>query len=751
MTGMKAGLWIAATLFAVACCGEAEPIKWFDGTWDDSGAPRGKLISGNPRWFGERTFTEIDYEYERAPTWLKDVRNKEFGRRLLRGPTGAPEQYPQLRTVANKDGTPIVVVFDFKRTRVLTEVDVVAERSTNATGFVEFSDDKSVWRTRTTFRHAGTITRIRFPAGALGRYMRLSVMAGPDADAKNAKDGPPCTYLDEVLVWGDPDAPAVVAGDLTEIQLGDALSFNAAAKGAISILPMAIPHLAVKPYGRTPDEIFLTMARNETETRYFAIVNGTDASTSVAISAPDFGEGISAELLIGGVLPVAPPKRKLSRREMVQLATNDENGINNGEVGELDVLPFFFADARGNDGFRRRYLANARQIAGFPGSVPLDPGQGCVVMLRVTTSGAGAGRREGQLAAAAAKLPVRLNVVDLALPEQSMWIYAYRPFTQQYPFESASRMRRDVERYAGMGATTVKHLPEPRTKERRFFRLVPQMSVGSSIWLDDGLYKRVNNGEFNSLMKDERRAIVSGARRFLDRGRALGLSDSHICAFLPDEPGLKNGKSVIQLARLVKESVPELMVHCNPLFFCNGGFCEPRTIKDSLLPEYNTFVDISCPFGTIAIRKGLMEDLWLKPRKINAMYSHPAGKTGREMVYECHRHGFNGFAYYCYYHPNGSDPWDIATWGVLNYNYQAVFPLEGDVALTPLYETLREAAEDSRMLDALKAAGKDAVLRDVLERSKTAWDRTHFQYRLKDSTAEDILSLRETILAAFAK
>ena len=749
---MKVTGVVWAGILAAACACAAEPIRWFDGTWDASGAPKGKLLSGNPGWFGERTFTEIDYEYEKGPTWLTDISGNTagtFGRRLLRG-NGGPVDW---KIVACRGGEPIVAVFDFKRARTFTEVDVMSEYCTNATGFVEFSDDKAAWRAREAFRTVAAITRVRLAAEPRGRYMRLSFRAEPNAVTEWPSRKLGCTYLDEVLVWGDPDAPAAVKGDFMEIPLWDALSFSNVAAGVVSILPMAIPHLAAKPSGGTPDEVALTMARNETETRYFAVVNGTGAPVKVGMTPPDFGEGVSAELLVGGVLPVTPPKRKLSRQEMIQLVTNDENGINKEDAGKLDVMPFFFAHARGWDGFRRRYLANARQVAGFPDAVPLEPGQGCVVMLRVTTAGAAAGWREGKLVAGKTALPMRVNVVDLTLPAQSMWIYAYEPFSRQYPFESASRVRTDVARYAGVGATTVKRLPEPGTKEADFFGKVPNASVGCETWCEEGLYRKVTNGKFDELTEAERKRIVECAAKFHRRGRELGLPNSRICAFLPDEPGPTNARSVMGLARLVKESVPALMLHCDPLFFKGGGkgFCATKEIVDALLPEYNRFVDISCPIGYISTREDLMESLWLKPHAINAMYNHPAGKTGREMVYTCRRNGFNGFAYYCYYRPNGSDAWDIGTWGVLNFDYQTVFPLEGDVALTPLYETLREASEDSRMLDALAAAGKDDVLRNVLDRSVKAWDRTHFQYMLKeDRNAEDILALRETILGAFA-
>ena len=95
------------------------------------------------------------------------------------------------------------------------------------------------------------------------------------------------------------------------------------------------------------------------------------------------------------------------------------------------------------------------------------------------------------------------------------------------------------------------------------------------------------------------------------------------------------------------------------------------------------------------------------------------------------------------------DPWDASTWEISDCNYQAVYPLENDVAITALYETLREAAEDFRMLDALKAAGKADVLKEVLSRADAAWDRTRYAYRHLDPKAPDILDLRERILSEF--
>ncbi len=34
----------------------AEPIRWFNGDWDERGAPQGKLLTDNGGWWGERPY-----------------------------------------------------------------------------------------------------------------------------------------------------------------------------------------------------------------------------------------------------------------------------------------------------------------------------------------------------------------------------------------------------------------------------------------------------------------------------------------------------------------------------------------------------------------------------------------------------------------------------------------------------------------------------------------------------------------------
>ena len=115
--------------------------------------------------------------------------------------------------------------------------------------------------------------------------------AAPDTAGRMGR-----TLLDEVYVWGDGEVSSKYPEAIVPIHPGDALLFTNAAAGAVSILPMPIPHLSRKPSGATPSSFPVTMARNETETRYFAIVNGTDEKREVALSADGFGEGVRADI-----------------------------------------------------------------------------------------------------------------------------------------------------------------------------------------------------------------------------------------------------------------------------------------------------------------------------------------------------------------------------------------------------------------------------------------------------------------------
>ncbi len=725
-----------------------EPIRWIDGTWDALGAPKGRLLSDNPGWFGPQTRTGVTYSYEVAPENPIDGagHSHKFGRRLLSGKSSILEW----RMVGRKGDRPITAVFDFQRPCRFTEVDFLAYCCTNATATAQVSADKTVWSDPVAVEAVSAVTRVRFPQPLSGRYVRVTYQALPQARSPQVWWGKfeGHTFLDEVFVWGESDG---WKEKIEEIQLGDALTFGNVPEG-ISILPMPVPHLWSKPSGSTPGKVGFKMARNETESRYFAIVNGGSKPVRLKIAKPEFGENVRSELLVGGVVLFEKPPKELSEQEKIQAGENlaDRQALK----VKLDVKPFFFPESLPDAEFARRHLANHWQVVGFPDKVLLRAGEGCVAMLRVTSSNAAPGMRTGVLAAGGRALPFEVTVVDLELPPQRMWISPWEPFSFQEPFESASRVRRDVERYIGLGATTVKLLPEKNSKESMFFRRVPQAMVGGDYdWCARGPFKKVGAGDFDKLTEAERAEIVASAKAYLAHAKELGVSPDRVALYLNDEPCLGNAASVMKLARLVKDAVPEARLHSDPLFFKGAaGFDTSDDILKTLGATYNECIDISCPITAISFRPELMDALWKCPRMFNACYNHPAGRIGVETAYCVWRNGFNGFGYYSYYIPLGRDPWDARTFGVLGYHYQAVMPLENDVAITQLYDTLHESSETVRMLDALKASGKLELLNSVLERSKTARARTHFQWDLAteaDKASEDVLTLRDDILSAF--
>jgi hypothetical protein len=229
------------------------------------------------------------------------------------------------------------------------------------------------------------------------------------------------------------------------------------------------------------------------------------------------------------------------------------------------------------------------------------------------------------------------------------------------------------------------------------------------------------------------------------KARKLGLQPEDYCIFLPDEPGRKNAALVGEMARIMKQAEPSLQIYMNPCFW-ERGFPPEKAICDCLIPYYNEVIDISCPImNLVRSDNQLTKELWTAKRRVNAQYIHPATRAGRKIAWSSFRNGLNGFGYYCYYSPQGN-PWDIRTWKQYDYRYQMVFPLCDDVAVTPLYELMREAWEDYRLLTALRQSGKNELLQKLLESYDRAQDYEDIENMPNTS---DFQTLRDTALSSF--
>ena len=723
-------LSVAVMSCAVA---SAEPICWNGDVWDNEGAPKGALLTENPGWWGRSVFTGVNYSYEEGPTNPKDTlkRDKEiFGSRLIDGKVNGDWNVP----VGKSGRKPLVAVFDFKRPCAFTEVVLFASRSPNAHGMVEISPDGSTWTTACTFQTVSQRTRLKMDVGSTGRFMRLSFKADSGI-----------TYLDEVLVWGEGEVSERYPEAIADINPGNAFVFTEENKSGVKILPMTKPTLDNKPSGETPEKIELLMARNEMEVRYFAVVNSSATHKRISLTPPSMGAKVDVELSIGGVVRMTRPPVKLTEKQIIDLLITDLSKVNSSDTNKLDVLPFFSVDALPERNFARRYLANPEQVVGFPRNVPLAPGEGCVIMLRIKTDSARSGKRKGFLRAGKVRLPVELDVKNVMLPDVPLWIHAYSPFTRQFPFESETRVKKDIERLAALGVSSCYGLPEPGTKPAILKKMVPHTICAARGWVSGRIFGGTYSGKWTHFDTTNRVAIETGVHDVVQKARELGLQPEDYCVFLPDEPGRKNAALVGEMAQIIKRAEPSLQIYMNPCFW-ERGFPPEKAIYDHLIPYYNAVIDISCPImNLVRSDNQLTKDLWTAKRRVNAQYIHPATRAGRKIAWSSFRNGLNGFGYYCYYSPQGN-PWDIRTWKQYDYRYQMVFPLCDDVAVTPLYELMREAWEDYRLLTALRQSGKNELLQKLLESYDRAQDYEDIENMPNTS---DFQALRDTALSSF--
>lgn len=746
----KAMKLLAASAMMSVAAVAAESVRWFDGTWDERGAPEGKLLTDNDGWWGRSVYTGVTYSYETEPASPRDVFKGEkalFGRRLLDGDAQTGWYRPV--GVVKK---PVAVVFDFKRNCRFTEIDVVAEKSPTNEFSVAFSSDGATWGEAVRGAGTATVSRLALPAGAEGRYMRLEF---------KATAGGATTWLDEVLAWGDAEVSAAAPEAIPPYPRGKELVLTTKSDAGVFVTPLTDPSTLNAPeYNGTCEFRFkdmnapvdshsLLMARNEIETRYFAVVNGTASARTVRLDAPEFASpSLKCEMRIGGLVRVTPPKRRLTAQQKFDMVLTGE--LPENDPSKLDVLPFFAAGEMPNENFLRKNLANADQVAGFPEAVRLAPGEGAVLMLRFMSDGAAPGGYEGALRVdGEAKLKCSVAVVDCTLPRSDAWIYAWSPFTKQYPFESATRFTNDVALVKALGANAVWNMPKPGEKNHALADGNPDAMFfvrGITTRFDSILRK---GGDYVLTAEDveELTALVKRLRADAD---AAGVDPSRVMVVIRDEPNKHNAKQFRQIAALIKRVEPRFNVYMNPSFWQTvdgrGAFAPADVVIGALGSFYPELIDVSVPYRTNVEDAEEREKLWCVKRRVNAQYAHAAHRAGRSIAWSSFRYGMDGFAYWCYYSPRGN-PWDVRTFNLYAYEVQLVFPLETGAALTPVYEEMREACEDWRILTALRETGRIDALAALLAEFGASYNEARRETCRPYEC--DFLRLRDKALEAF--
>ena len=724
----------------------ADPVLW-SGTaeWDTAGAPHGALLTDNEGWWGRSVFTGVTYSYAEEPTAPRDTLKNDastFGRRLLdgNGPSGWH------RPVGVRGGRPLVVVFDFKRSCAFAEVDLMSERSPCATALLEASSDGEKWAAFASAASDGALLRMRPDTPARGRFLRVTYRS-KDSSA---------TYLDEVLVWGEGEVSVGHPEAFTPIPRGDALRVDRRIGDAIEWIALkdptdgsavkdGVPPFALKNASDALGEMEVMMARNEVEVRYFAVVNRTASRQSVALSAAGGGDGLSAELCIGGLVRVRPRKRNLTKQQRFDLKLGDGEEEAGG-LEPLGIVPFFSAKDVPPGNFARKYMANPEQVAGFPGAVAIESGECAVIMLRISTSAAKPGQRRIALSAGAARREVLVRIVDATLPDDSGWVFVWGPFTRQFPFESRTRHVNDARPLRELGASLLPGFPVAGSKTA----LAAEGRAQPMYFRLRGVEKRTTartcGGKVATLDDDDR----AGMRKRIDeiriKAQSCGVSPEQIVLEIRDEPGRRNAAIFGEACRYLKALAPDMNVYANPCFWEGTRFSAMDDIIAALEPYYSKCVDVSVPYRSLMESEVGRKALWTTQRRINAQYAHPAHRAGRSIAWSSFRYGLSGFGYWAYFAAPGN-PWDIRTWSHWAYECQLAFPLENGVALSPIYEEMREAWEDWRLLTLLRRTGRTELLSSLLETFAASFDRKRMESSKPYSC--DFRALRDKALEAF--
>ncbi|OQC12740.1 MAG: hypothetical protein BWX73_02716 [Lentisphaerae bacterium ADurb.Bin082] len=734
---MKTLYW---TLLLAVSVVYAQPIQWSHGVWDQDGPPTGKLLSENNGYWGDCALTGVEYRYLSQPTNPPDRLRSDsntFGRRLLDGRFSGDWHVP-----VGQNRGPLLVLFDFKRPCLFTEVDLYAFRSNPHHFTLEVADDpdngpwRKVYDKPLDKKDSSVFYRAKMPADSRGRYLKLSF------------NGQGTTCLDEVIVWGDAEVSDVCPEQIRPVHVPDLAadqrySLPGIASSAYSLddfaawqktlgVHQALPVLwaaadtsqptapVLPAVGIINAPLAMPLAQNEIESCYLTLTNPADHAVRVTLSADGpSGTGLQLTLLGGGVLPANRPKRPLTNEEQLRLFVTGDLPPDAEPEGDMQVLPFFAPGQQLGRSQMKRYLANAEALIDFP-TVVLPPGGSLVVMLRVSSVEAIPGTYTAQLRAASddgrlSVMPLGLSVVSLSLPWPDIWLRAWGVGTQQFPFESLERVQNDVETVRKLGATVWDGFPEPGSKAEFFAKTGPchhhlMIRPRKYIYLGYGGKLKVED-----LTEQDRLEIAEESRRLAAEAKGLGLGYDKWFMELWDEPGEGNSRLYGELARIIKGADPAIRIYMNPLFW-RPGFPPQEVIFDHLKDFYNELIDISVPITNLVGDNLTTQELWSKPRMVQAHYLHPARRAGRGMSWKSFRHGFNGWGYYCYYAPQGN-AWDIKTWTSLGYSYQMVFPGPKGAIITPIYETMREGWEDYRLLCALRAAGKQQLLDELLTAS----------------------------------
>lgn len=721
---------------------EVQEVIWKDGS--KGPAPEDKLLSDNVFYWGEVVLTGVEYTYEVEPDAPADdpvIERREGmpGRRLL---NGVRESHSTARHPVGIRDEPLAVVFDFKDTYEFTEVDVNTPTGAAAIEVAVRDEPDEPWQTvhEQSLDDSGEGPLHRRPLDDRpgGRYVRLQIEAEGSL-----------TRSDGVWIWGEPAEPEQVEEaiePLAETPQIVGYSFQSIAgigrsgfsdmqfwtwldaMGGVrdeSIDPVVwsqastwgeITNRPLLPDAEARFETLeLLMSRNETEAATVALTNTHwREPREVTVGLSEFRDADSGE---------AAPALEGELRVF---------GAVSSKYYGSNLVPMFEPDNMLGRSLMHRYVSNAETILDFP-SLHLTPAGSAVMWLSVTTDNADPGIYEAELTVDGVEdgptRTVRVEVVDVTLPDPYVWIHSYSDMTHMRPFMEPEHPDRDVAYKQSLGITVwigLRDGPEWRqdlarraleTGQRTM--LYTRLSVATHPTV-----RMARRGELtpDDLDDEAREAISERIEEIVADAEALGLDYEDWYLEFWDEPGMGNARSYGVLAEFIKEEVdPDVQIFMNPLFWTGGFVLEPDTIYPELADWYREYIDISVPIILLVEDESPLMDLFVADRKANAFYAvatHHARSESAEriefyrmMAWKAMRHGMNGWGFYSYHRPRGN-PWDDHG---ARPNYQMVYPGPRGPIPTRASEALRQGWEDYRLLTLLKEQGQNSLVDELIE------------------------------------
>ena len=696
-------------------------LVWFDGSREPGYTPPGRLISDNLGYYGDCVLTGVQYRYESAPDAPSDKRPDQSSapsRRLLDGRIG-------VHGGDNGGGVgrqgPLVVTFDFTRTCTFNEIDVCSVSRKVALKLECASDSTENWRTAFEQQLADSpdsiLHRIQLPETPTARCLRLTI------------EGEGITHLDEVLAWGDaevtPGNPEAIAPLMRTLPVLDYCAFSIPGVdktgivfgefrvwqreiGGLAKLPAvwsqvstwgSISHQPVRPpKNKLNRSVHLTMARNETECATLALTN------------TGYPDPVELEVRLSGFHRVSDgtpaPKVKGKLRAMATIPSSIF-GVVLGPLLEPNNMPGLSV--------LKHYTTNADSIYGFP-RVKLPRMSSAVLWLSVTTEGAEPGTYEATLSCPNGPgIKVRIQVLDVTLPNAFAWIICYSHRTDMFPFIYDDRLKREADYRESLHLDVWHGFPDTGSLAE-----VARRKVGGGSYLVWGVPHKIEalrkTGRNVELSESDRQDIRAYALGLTKKANALGLDYDQWSVEFWDEPGRTNIDLYGAIAAEVKQADPKIRIYCNP------------TTTD--LPEwYNRLIDVSVPHYKGGLEDPKAQRFFSAPRLVDAYYRvctnsakgerAPSVELYRELAWNSIVRGWNGWGFYAYYGPRG-DPWDDFDWveanGQTSPDFVMVYPGPRGPIPTRQSEAVREGYEDYCLITLLRQHGKkaevDAIVRD---------------------------------------